>query len=274
MKIVVLGSTGMLGYAVSKHMIEAYGEENVWLSVRNPELAHGSHNILLELPPQEFTLYKIPQDADYVINCIGIIKPFIEKVGTLKTVLINSAFPHQLEEYCSEKGINLIHITTDCVYSGKKGNYAESDPHDCEDVYGKSKSLGEPSEWAMTLRTSIIGDELHNNASLVEWAKSQRDKTVQGYFNHYWNGITTKQYAKVCQQIIDENLYQSGLFHIFSLARVNKFELLKMIDRRFDLNLNILSVNAPQSIDRTLSTEKFLNSLLNIPRISEQIKEM
>jgi len=275
MKIVVLGASGMLGSAVGKYMLNAYGEENVWLSVRDPKLAYSSHNILFELPLKEHTLCKIPLDADYVINCIGIIKPFVEKVGIANTILINSVFPHQLEAYCEEHNIRLIHITTDCVYSGKDDNYTEDDPHDCNDIYGRSKCLGEPEDWAMTLRTSIIGEELHNNASLVEWAKSQKGKKVTGFTNHYWNGITTATYARICQKIIDQNImYTPGLFHVFSPTRVNKYELLKMISNRFDLSLDIEPKEFGWKVDRTLSSNSDLSKDLRIPPISEQILEM
>lgn len=276
MKIVVLGSTGLIGNAVGRHMLEIYGEDNVWLSYRGDQnsLSYGKHTIEFSLPPLMHTCCKIDQGTDYVINCTGISKPFVKKEGVRKTVLINSVFPHQLEAYCAGYDIQLIHITTDCVFSGKDGNYDEGAPHDCLDIYGKSKSLGEPKIHAMTLRTSVIGEELHNNAGLVEWAKSQKGSIVYGYKNHLWNGVTTKTYAKICRTIIEKGLYEPGLFHVFSPEDITKLELLKKINERFQLGLKICAVDAPQSIDRTLRTIRDLNSKLNIPSLDTQMMEM
>lgn len=276
MKIVVLGASGMLGNAVGRRMVKVFGEDNVWLTFRAQpsELCYGKHQIEFSLPLHEYTLFKIPNDADYVINCIGIIKPFVESVGSALTIYINSVFPHALEEYCQQRGIKLIHATTDCVFSGKKGNYVETDFHDCEDTYGKTKSLGEPIKHAMTLRTSIIGEETHNNASLVEWVKSQKGQTISGYNNHLWNGVTTKQYAKICCEIINDNRYEPGLFHIFSSRTVTKEQLLQYIDDRFNLGLTINSVEAPTAIDRSLSSIYDLELMLDIDCIGNQIMEM
>jgi dTDP-4-dehydrorhamnose reductase/intein/homing endonuclease len=159
-----------------------------------------------------------------------------------------------------------------CVFSGSVGKYVESDLHDALDAYGKSKSLGETKE-CMVIRTSILGEEIHKNASLVAWAKSQAGKNVSGFTNHIWNGITTKQFANCCHQIIEKDLYEAGLHHVFS-NDVTKFELLSMIDARFGLNLTIASVEAGQRCDRTMRTNKTLMSRLTVPSISDQIKDM
>jgi dTDP-4-dehydrorhamnose reductase len=211
---------------------------------------------------------------DYVINCIGIIKPFVEKVGIANTILINSVFPHQLADWCYANDTKFIHITTDCVFSGKKGCYTEEDVHDVMDVYGRSKSMGEPVANAMTIRTSIIGEEVHNNASLVEWAKSMKGKSVNGFTNHLWNGVTTKQYARICSTIMERGLYDHGLFHAFSPSAVTKWGLLMILNDRFELGLDIVKVQAGSGVDRTLGTVKDLCAMLNIPELRYQIAEM
>lgn len=265
MKIVVLGSTGMLGNAVGKYMIEKYGEDNVFLSYRNKDVAYGKNTFYFDA----LDLEDIPQ-CDYLINCIGIIKPFM-KNNIRSSIYLNSVFPYALSEFCNNMKYKMIHITTDCVFSGKKGNYTEKDIHDAEDEYGKSKSLGEGcSNDCMVIRTSIIGEEIHKNASLIEWVKSQKGKTVNGYTNHFWNGVTTKQYAKVCSQIIDNNLYEKDLFHVFSNI-INKYELVSIINERFSLDLTINKFEPEQKCDRTLSTIKSLNEKLDIPSIRDQI---
>jgi dTDP-4-dehydrorhamnose reductase len=280
MKIVVLGSTGMLGSAVAQYMIERYGRDNIWLSFRanggkNEQLLFkilgASHGFVFDPLVDKCTGVPI---VDVVINCIGVIKPFVKQVGDANTLAINSVFPHRLADYCVEHGAKLIHITTDCVYSGAKGQYVESDVHDCDDVYGRSKSLGEPSTNAMVLRTSIIGEEIHNKVSLIEWTKSQKDKEVKGYTNSFWNGVTTKTYAQVIASIIDGDLYQTGLFHVFSPQTINKFELLQMLDQKFNLNLKITPTEDIKRIDRSLSTSKQLCKNLCIPVLNEQIEKM
>jgi dTDP-4-dehydrorhamnose reductase len=159
------------------------------------------------------------------------------------------------------------------VYSGLKGGYTEEDPHDALDDYGKSKSLGEPNN-CMVLRTSIIGEETHKNASLVEWVKSQKGGTVNGYTNHDWNGITTKQYAKICDKIITDGLYENECFHIHSPQAVNKHSLVSMIGNRFNLNLTVNPFEATTKIDRTLLSVRGLSDKLNIPTVAQQIEEM
>ncbi len=276
MKIVILGSTGMLGSVVRKHMEAEYDKENVLCSSRNVNKDDYVGNdfyfnaLCLLTDPQYMDF--IPE-YDYLINCIGIIKPYMKDYPA-NSIFLNALFPHMLAKYCNQHDIRLIHITTDCVYSGKSGGYTETDLHDALDDYGKSKSLGEVTENAMTIRTSIIGEELHNNVSLVEWVKSQEGKEFNGYTNHFWNGVTTKQYAKICQEIIEKDLWEPGLFHVFS-DTVSKWELVTEIANRFFTNAaSILPVEALTACDRTLETVKDLMNKLTIPSIAEQIEEM
>lgn len=265
MKVVILGSTGMLGSSVGNYFIEKFGVDNVYLSYRTEQVAYGKNRFYFD--PLIDSLEEIPQ-CDYLINCIGVIKPFV-KNSYINTIKINSIFPRELADYCERKGIKLIHITTDCVFSGREGSYTEYAEHDCLDEYGKSKSLGEADN-CMLIRTSIIGEELHHNASLIAWAKSQQGKQVNGFVNHFWNGVTTGQYAAICDKIISKNLYQHGLFHLHSNA-VNKFDLLHLLNNRFNLDLTIKAFEAPDKVDRTLSTVKSLLDDLELPAIEQQI---
>lgn len=268
MKIVILGSTGMLGNAVGNYFINNYTD--VALSVRDFQFAYGNYFYLDPVKSFEDELLALGS-IDYCINCIGIIKPFITK-NIETSIFINSLFPHKLANFCVTNNIKLIHITTDCVFSGKSGNYTEDSLHDCTDIYGKTKSLGEP-ENCMTIRTSIIGKEIHNNASLIAWLQSQAGKSVNGFINHLWNGVTTKQYAKICDSIIRNNLYTPGLFHVFSDI-VTKAQLLQLLNDRFNLKTSVNPVIAAEQIDRTLSTVKALTTQLDIPKLSVQISEL
>lgn len=267
-KIAVLGSTGMLGSSVGKYLIKQGYE--VATSYRNETVSYGDKKFFYD-PTTENN--HIP-DCDYVINCIGVIKPFIDD-DKQKSIFLNSMFPHKLAEECNNSGKKLIHITTDCVYSGKDGNYSERSEHDCLDFYGKTKSLGEPKDDCMVIRTSIIGEEIHKDASLISWVKSMRGKEINGFTNHLWNGVTTKQYAKVCDNIIKNDLYQNGLYHVHSNS-VTKFELVSSINERFDLGIKINPLETQQVVDRTLATNEDLSLLLmrDVPSVKEQIEDL
>jgi len=274
-KILILSSTGMLGWAVGKYFLEKYGEDNIILTYRDQDLAYGRNRIYFDLFFNSNGWVDICTSfrPNVVINCIGIIKTHAEK-DVAKTILVNSLFPRQLADYCKCYSIKLIHITTDCVFSGKDGNYDETSPHDPLDIYGKSKSLGEPTN-AMTIRTSIIGGGFgHNNTNLVEWAKSKKNSGIQGYTNHIWQGITTRCYAEICERIINGGLYQEGVFHVFSPKHISKCELLRLISKKFNLNLNVEPIEANPPIDRSLSTINDLNNKLNILPIEDQIEDM
>ena len=266
MKVLVLGSTGMLGSAVGKYFENT--DHKAILTYRNQKVAYGKNRVFFDT---KMSLEHMQTEkCDYVINCIGTIKPFMA-TSPRDSRYINSVFPWDLAAWCKSHGSKLIHITTDCVYSGRKGSYVESDAHDALDDYGKSKSLGEPVDDCMVIRTSIIGEEIHKNASLVEWAKSQKGKSVKGFINHLWNGITTNQYAKICHQIIDQNLWSTGLFHVYSKDVVNKLQMLEYFDEKFDLDLDIAAFEPPVSCDRSLSSEKDLVAKLDVPTVKEQI---
>jgi dTDP-4-dehydrorhamnose reductase len=190
--------------------------------------------------------------GDVVVNCIGVIKPYVE-IDKEVTVYVNSLYPYQLARECRQIGARLIHISTDCVFSGNIGSYDEDAPHDALDLYGKSKSLGEPAE-CMVLRTSIIGREQHSRVSLVEWFLRQRGEEIRGFVNHLWNGITTREYARVIEQIVDKRLYVEGVRHVFS-GTLTKYEMLTSFRRLFNHETVIHPVDAPERCDRTLTTK-------------------
>lgn len=268
-KILILGATGMLGNAVVAYFSD-HDKYDVITTYRTGSVAPSGKTVYFDA--LNGSLEALPRDFDYVINCIGIIKPFMAS-GPVAAIKINALFPWQLAAWCRDCNSNLIHITTDCVFSGKKGKYVESDLHDALDDYGKSKSLGECSSEAMVLRTSIIGEEIHKNASLIAWAKSQRGKTVGGFSTHLWNGVTTKEYAKICDKIISHDWYEKGLFHVFAQDDVTKLQMMEYFNEKFSLNLTI-EEKRPEPVDRTMRTEKTLCSRLEIPTVKQMIKEI
>jgi dTDP-4-dehydrorhamnose reductase len=267
MKIYVLGSKGMLGRYVSTYLNDYYYYDVVNLSrdevdaskVRQEELQTSLYNLGVK-------------KGDVVINCIGTIKPMVDALGDLNAIQVNSIFPRVLADVCKKMGLKMIHPTTDCVFTGEKGSYKESDKHDISDVYGRTKSLGEPNNCTV-IRTSIIGEEVNQGRSLVEWVKSNKNKTVFGFTNHHWNGVTCLEFAKVCKKIIEGNLYWDGVKHVFS-DPVNKLELVTMISDVYGLNITVDPKETTEKCDRTLSSETEFYKSLQIPSLKEQIIEM
>lgn len=265
MIVFVLGASGMLGTYVRQYLKDAdydvvgltrneIDAADVNVQIRSALAAHGA------------------QPNDVVINCIGTIKPQVDKLGDLNAIKVNSLFPHSLAKVCEEKGYKLIHITTDCVFSGAEGNYNEEALHDCTDVYGKTKSLGEPSNCTV-VRTSIIGEEFGTTRSLIEWVKSEDGNVVNGYLNHQWNGLTCYQVAKVFEDIISNNKYWKGVRHIHSPNSLNKYELVKSIVEAHKLDIHVTPTDGPSKCDRSLSTIYDDCGSFNVPDIMTQLVE-
>lgn len=261
MKVAVLGARGMLGRYVVQHLRERK------YSVLGLNRGHIDATVV-DNANIDFYL----QAADVVVNCAGVIKPRISSTGPTNTLLINSVFPHVLADYCEAYDKRLIHITTDCVFSGAKGKYKENDFHDAADLYGRSKSLGEP-ENCTTIRTSIIGEEKENQRSLIEWIKSQKGKPCNGFSTHWWNGITCLQYAKVIEKMIELNMFWEGVRHIHSPVDINKFYLLECINKIYDLGITVHELQPPEC-DRTLRSDFSEVIDLGIPEIPVQIQEL
>lgn len=252
----------MLGYAVSEYF-ESKGYQIKKISRTEFDIAHDNHH----------KLYDILESDDVVINCAGVIKPRIKDMTVEDVLRVNSIFPHNLAKVCTRLNLKCFHITTDCVYTGKEGNYTETDLFDADDLYGLSKNGGDSAD-CMVLRTSIIGEENGQSRSLLEWAKSQKGNEVNGFTNHKWNGVTTLFLAEIIEKILTKDLYQKGVFHIHSPNTVTKYELLKIFNRVYDLQLKIKPVEAKEYCDRSLRSVKRLSNNLVNKTITEQLKEM
>lgn len=195
-------------------------------------------------------------EPDVIFNAAGIIKQLPTSKNVIKTLTINSIFPHKLAEIAEKKQVRLINISTDCVFDGKKGNYNEEDFSDATDVYGKSKNLGEVvGENCLTLRTSIIGRELQTSHSLVEWFLSNRGKTVKGYTGAIYSGFPTVVLAGIIADLIEKYKNLSGLYHVSS-EPINKYELLKLINEAYRTKVEIEPFKDFR-IDRSLDSTKF-----------------
>ena len=193
---------------------------------------------------------------DVVINCIGMIKQLQNANNPLVVLPINSIFPHRLSLLCRLAGARLIHISTDCVFSGEKGGYTEKDISDANDLYGKSKYIGEIHDEfnTVTIRTSIIGHELNSKYALIDWFLSQ-DGTIRGYTKCIFSGLPTVELASVIKNIIIPNKELSGLYHVSSTP-ISKFDLLSIVAKRYGKNINILE-DSEVVLDRSLDSSCF-----------------
>ena len=216
-------------------------------------------------------LFEIIKDIkpDYIINCVGVlIKGSIQNPSN--AILINSLLPHKLAQFSKAVNAKLIHISTDCVFDGSKGNYIETDNKTAQDTYGLSKSLGEINDAInLTLRTSIIGPELKDNGEgLFSWFLNQKGE-VNGFTESIWGGVTTLALAEVVIKSIDENY--TGLIHVTNSEPISKFDLLSLIKDKFELNNVTLNRVPGKKVDKSLSTSF---NYFNIPSYEEMISEM
>lgn len=262
MKIFVLGYTGMLGRYVYTYFKSIGYTDVIGLSRSDIDATNVQKEKLNSISFKKGTV---------IINCMGVIKQR-GNVGNLEFIQVNSVFPYLLSNLCEETGSKLIQISTDCVYNGLDGNYDESSAHNATDIYGITKSLGEPAD-ATVIRTSIIGEELNNKRSLLEWVKSNKDKEVLGYTNHVWNGITCLQFAKICEYIIDNNLFWHGVKHIYSPEILTKYELIKLISKIYDLNIKVTPHETEMNCDMSLTSIRN-EILIDVPSLELQINEM
>ena len=207
---------------------------------------------------------------DVMVNCVGIIKQLPTSKNVIKTLTVNSIFPHRLAEIARENNARLITISTDCVFNGKRGNYSEEDVSDAEDVYGKSKNLGEiVSENCLTIRTSIIGRELETAHSLVEWFLSNRGGKVRGFTNAIYSGFPTIVLAEIIAGLIVNHKDLSGLYHVSS-EPIDKFRLLCLIRDAYNPNIEIEPFDDFR-IDRSLNSAKFRSATGFIPESWEEM---
>ena len=274
-KILILGGSGMLGWKVAELIYKTNPNITVTVShakskeALKKKLNNKLNIIYLDvLNLKKNYLRKLILKHKIIINCIGLIKPHINDLKSqdvVKAIKINSEFPNTLNEITKGSKIKIFQIATDCVFSGKSKLYNEKSKHDCEDVYGKTKSLGEiNSKNFFNIRCSIIGEELKNHKSLISWFLSNPNNSrLNGFINHEWNGLTTGAFAEVIKVIITNNIKLPNLIHIVPRNKVSKFKLLKILNKKYDKNFKIKKFISPFSINRTLETNnKNLNTLI------------
>ena len=260
-RVLILGGTGMLGHKVWQEFNQRF---DTWVTIRSsiepwqhlPFLRPEKVVENVEATSRQSITNALSQvQPEVVVNCIGIVKKLKETETPVSAITINALLPHWLTELCQERGVRLIHISTDCVFSGKKGNYSESDLPDPYDLYGRTKLLGEATENnSLSLRTSIIGRELKRTVGLLEWFLSQHGKTIQGYKYAIFSGFITSELASLLADIVANHPELHGLYHISS-DPINKYDLLNMIKGALNLEITINEYTG-FFVDRSLNSEK------------------
>ena len=262
-RALVLGGTGMLGHVLWRTCRGA-GIETV-ATVRADRLAGPAaaaldpSSTLTGVRAEDFESVTRALDgsgAETVVNCIGIVKQSSRAGDPVGTITVNSLFPHQLAAACRERGLRLIHVSTDCVFSGRRGGYDEDDVPDPVDLYGRSKLLGEVAgEGALTIRTSMIGRELEGANGLLEWFLGEAGGAVRGFSRAVFSGPTTPVLSRAIAEVIDRHPGLKGVYHL-GADPIDKHELLLMLREAFSLDVEIEADGTVQ-VDRSLDSSRF-----------------
>jgi len=280
MRVLILGGAGMLGHK----LYQLYrGRFDTWATVRSGYRYYARYNLfdrqrLLEgVDAENFdTLVRAMAEVqpDAVINCIGIIKQLRSAKDPIISLAINALLPHRLANLCRASRCRLIHISTDCVFSGRKGNYQEQDISDAEDLYGRTKFLGEvDAPGCLTIRTSIIGREPATSSGLIEWFLSNRGGKVRGFTRAIYTGFTTPALAGIMAEVLEKHPNLSGLYQVSS-APISKFDLLTLVNEIYSLGVQI-EPDREFVCDRSLDSTRFRAATdFRPPTWPEMIDEM
>lgn len=265
MKIIVLGGEGMLGHKMFQTLRSRFPDTacTVARDLKEPFFQNISlfrqGCVIDQVDAMELDAVRHVLRAlrpDFVVNCIGIIKQREEAKTAVPSITLNSLLPHKLAEFARVWGGRVIHFSTDCVFSGKSGNYTEDSPSDAEDLYGRSKYLGEVvGDNALTLRTSMIGRELAHFRSLLEWFLSQKGKSIRGYKRVIYSGVTTNYLAELVGDLIADHPDLQGL-HQVAGPPISKHDLLCRIREAYGIDVTILPDETEVS-DRSMAGRKF-----------------
>lgn len=262
MRVMVLGVTGMLGNAMFRVLSES-SDLTVFGTARGAAAGRFfseplQSQIIVGIDVESYdSLVKAFAHVlpDVVVNCVGLVKQLADANDPLQAVPINTLLPHRLAALCQATSARLVHISTDCVFSGTKGSYLEADFPDAYDLYGRSKLLGEVDyPHAITLRTSIIGHELSGTRSLVNWFLAQQG-AVKGFTRAIFSGLPTVELARVVRDVVLTRKELRGLYHVSS-EPISKFDLLRMVAKVYEKNIEI-NPSEELVIDRSLNSDRF-----------------
>lgn len=261
MRLLLLGGDGMLGHQLLRQLrarheiyvtLRREWESYEPLGLFDERRTYSSMDVRSFDKLQEVVTACRP---DAVVNAVGVIKQRAEATDVIQSLEVNALLPHRLAVICEIAGARLVHFSTDCVFSGRRGKYLETDVSDAEDLYGRTKYLGELSgQHCLTLRTSIIGQELAHKSGLLEWFLAQRGK-VKGYTKAVFSGFTTLEMARIIDKILDSGVPLSGVYHVSS-EPISKFDLLTMIRDALGLPVEIEPFHEFKC-DRSLDSSRF-----------------
>lgn len=277
MRVLILGVSGMLGHATFRVLSDGPGLEVLGASRSPVQFGEDSRARLISgvdvLQADDLNRAFAWARPRLVVNAIGLVKQLENSSDPLVAVPVNTLLPHRLKQLCEVAGARLVHISTDCVFSGDRGGYTENDVTDAQDLYGVSKRLGEVGgPAAITLRTSIIGRELRSRHSLVDWFLSAGD-SVPGYRRAVFSGLTTVELAKIIRDVVIPRPDISGLHHV-GAEPISKYELLRLLDRTYGLGKTI-HPDDQLVIDRSLNSDRFRAATgYNPPTWPEMLAEM
>lgn len=279
-RVLILGGSGMLGHKLYQRCQDRF---DTWATLRSSF----DDYVRLDLFSRDRVVSKVDAadpgsveaameriKPDVVVNCIGIVKQSPLALDPIISLTINSLFPHRLARLCESRGCRLVHISTDCVFSGKEGRYVETDPADAEDLYGRTKYLSEvgaPS--GLTLRTSMIGREIRTSYGLIEWFLRNRRGQVRGFTRAIYSGFTAGALADIISTIIENHQELRGLYHVSS-EPISKHDLLSLVRKAFDVPIEIVP-DPGVEVDRSLDSGRFRQATGFQPRSwPEMIGEM
>jgi len=265
MRVLVLGAAGLLGHRVWR---ELNRRMDAFAAVRRPGLTYaplGWFDARRVIESVDATTdadldraFSIAR-PDVVINAVGVVKQRREADNATNSIVVNALLPHRVADRCEDVGARLIHISTDCVFSGARGGYRESDLPDATDLYGRSKLLGEIDRaHCLTIRTSLIGREIGSQRGLIEWFLSHRGETVRGFTRARFSGLTTLELSRVIAMLIERDRGLRGIWHVAG-DPIAKFDLLSMVNDAFRLGAT-LEADDSFVCDRTLDATRFLNA--------------
>lgn len=262
MKILVFGASGMIGSAMFRTLSDTRNWQ-VFGTLRSSaarRFFQGANSdrlmecVDVEKPDSLARAFSFVQ-PDVVVNCIGLTKHHVEAADPLLAIPVNAMLPHRMADLCSISHARLIHISTDCVFSGAKGNYTEQDPVDANDLYGKTKYLGEVAyPHSITLRTSTIGHELNSSYGLLEWFLAQAE-SCKGFSRAIFSGLPNTVLAQLVRDVVIPRPDLNGLYHI-GARPIGKFELLSLIARAYEKTIDIIR-DDEFMIDRSLDSSRF-----------------
>jgi len=264
-RIVVLGGEGMLGHKVFQHLRQRF--PGTRCTIRGSLEDGALRRVGVFLGPDVVERVDVMDEGrfvrilgqlqpDVIVNCVGVIKQRSEAKDPIPSIAINALLPHRLAEWLGGWNGRLIHFSTDCVFSGRRGGYTEDDPPDAEDLYGRTKFLGEVvASNALTLRTSMIGRELFEHRSLLDWFLQQRHQTIRGFTRVRYSGVTTNHLAGLVGDILERHPRLSGLYQVAS-ETITKYDLLCLLKEAYRLDVDIVP-SEDEVCDRSLRGDRF-----------------